>query len=169
MALALNTGRLLLATVLAGTALLPMGLSYAAGGEEVIKARINFMKEDIGDQWETLAAFASKGKGSLSDVEKSAAALAKLAGKIPEHFPKNTGRGNYPAKMTRTLPAVWTDWDGFKKDTKRLADESAKLARLAKEGNKDAVVALIGSSGKYSRTKIGCAECHKSFRGKKVK
>lgn len=158
-----------LSTGLLGMTLLPAQISYAASGEEVIKARINFMKDDIEAHWKPLAAYASKGKGSLADVEKNAETLAKFAEDIAGHFPKDTGRGKFPDKMTRTLPAVWTDWEGFKKDAQRLAAQSAKLASLAKEGNKDAVVDLIGKSGKYSETKIGCAECHDTFRGAKVK
>lgn len=157
------------ATAVFGSSLLSMGPSYAASGEEAIKARIDFMKGEMSDHWNPLAAYAKKGKGSLADVEKNARALVKIAEKIPAHFPKDTGRGNYPDKMTRALPVIWTDWEGFEKDVKKLAEGSDKLARLAKDGNKDAVVALIGSSGKYSKTKIGCAECHKTFRGKKAK
>ena len=149
--------------------LLPAGTLYAASGEDVIKARVNFMDDDIGGHWKVLAAFAKSGKGSLADVEKNAMELAKLAKKIPEHFPKDTGRGKYSDKLTRTLPAVWTNWAGFEKDVQRLEDQSAKVASLAKAGDKDAVVSLIGKSGKYSQTKLGCAECHKNFRGKKVK
>jgi cytochrome c556 len=156
-------------TVIAGITLLPMGPTDAASGEQAIKARIDFMKGDLYDHWKVLAAYGKKGKGSLADVEKSANALAKISKKIPEYFPKDTGRGKYPDKMTRSLPVIWKDSEGFKKDIQRLADQSEKLARLAKEGNKDAVVTLIGTSGKYSKTKIGCAECHKTFRGAKVK
>ena len=71
--------------------------------------------------------------------------------------------------MTRALPAIWKDWDGFEKDVQRMATESEKLARLAKEGNKDAVVTMIGTSGSYGKTKIGCAECHQTFRGPTAK
>lgn len=158
-----------LLTAFSGMGLLAAQTSYGDSGEDVIKARINFMKDDIEAHWKPLAAYASKGKGSLADVEKNAETLAKLAEEITGHFPKDTGRGKFPDKMTRTLPAVWTDWEGFKKDVQRLAAQSAKLASLAKEGNKDAVVDLIGKSGKYSQTKIGCAECHDTFRGEKVK
>jgi len=149
--------------------LLSTGLSHAASGEEVIKARINFMKDEVEAQFKVLGAFAKSGKGSLADVEKSAMALVALSKKMPEHFPKDTGRGKYPDKITRTLPVVWTDWDGFQKDVQRLAEGSEKLARLAKEGNKDAVVDLIGPSGRYGKTKIGCVECHDTFRGARVK
>jgi cytochrome c556 len=145
------------------------GGTHAASGEEVIKARINFMKDEMEGHWKPLAAYASKGTGSLADVEKNASSLAKLAEKIPAHFPKDTGRGKYPDKLTRALPAIWEDWEGFKQDAQVLAEQSAKLARLAKEGKKDAVIDLIGASGSYAKTNIGCAECHADFRGARVK
>jgi cytochrome c556 len=156
-------------TVVSCVALLAVGAAHAASGEEVIKARINFMKDDIEGHWKTLAAFAKGGKGSLADVEKSAKALGALAEKIPAHFPKDTGRGSYPDRMTRALPVIWTNWEGFKKEIQGLADGSEKLARLAREGNKDAVVDLIGPSGSYGKTKIGCVECHDTFRGARAK
>ena len=158
-----------LATAALGTITLPAGTSYAASGEEVIKARVNFMEDDLGGQWKVLAAFAKSGKGSLADVEESAKEMAKLAKKIPEHFPKDTGRGKYPDKMTRALPAIWTNWDGFQKDVQALADRSEKLAELAKKGDRESVVTIIGKSGRYSQTQLGCAECHKNFRGERVK
>ena len=157
------------ATVVSGITLLPMESSHAASSEEVIKARVAFMEDELGGQWKTLAAYGKSGSGSLVDVEKSARALVDLTKKIPAHFPKDTGRGNYPDDVTRALPAVWKNWEGFQKDIQRLADESETLARLAKEGNKDAVVTMIGTSGSYARTKIGCAECHETFRGARPK
>ena len=151
------------------TTLLSAAPSHAASGEEIIKSRVNFMEDDIGAHWKVLAAYAKSGKGSLADVEKSAMELAKLAKKIPEHFPKGTGRGDYPDKVTRALPVIWTNWDGFQKDAQALADRSEKLAELAKSGDQEKVVSIIGKSGSYSKTQIGCAECHKEFRGKRVK
>ena len=44
-----------------GTLVLPAPASYAASGEEVIKARVNFMKDEIEAHWKPLAAYASKG------------------------------------------------------------------------------------------------------------
>ena len=158
-----------LATAASGMIMLLGGPSYAASGEEVIKARISFMQDDVYGEFKVLGAYAKSGKGSLADVEKSAMALAKLAEKISEHFPKDTGRGKYPDKTTRALPKIWTDWERFKTEAQRLADKSGKLAALAKEGNKDAVVDLIGPSGRYGKTKIGCVECHDTFRGAKAK
>lgn len=144
-------------------------LAQAATGEEVIKARVNFMEEEIGHEWKILANFAKNGKGSLADVEKSANELAALAKKIPGHFPKDTGRGSFPDDMTRAMPDIWKDPKGFEKAVQHLADKSAELARLAKAGDKDAVVNLIGTSGSYAKSQIGCNDCHESFRGARVK
>ncbi len=160
---------LVVVTAVAGVTLLPAGLSHAASGEAVIEARIDFMKDEVESLWNPLAEYVKTGKGSLADVEKSARALANIAKKIPAHFPKDTGRGNYPDDATRALPAIWKDWGGFEKEIQRLANESEKLARLAKEGNKDAVVEMIGASGSYGKTKIGCVECHDTFRGARAK
>jgi cytochrome c556 len=159
-----------LAAAVLGVTLLPGATTYAASGEEVIKARVNFMNDEIDKKnWRVLAAFAAKGKGSLADVEKAANALANLAEKIPGHFPKDTGRGNYPDKLTRALPDIWMNWEEFNKDVRRLADQSKTLARLAREGQKDAVVEIIGKAGRFSQTKLGCVECHENFRGDVVK
>lgn len=158
-----------LATVLFGGIVLVTEPTVAASGEDVIKARLKLMKDDIYGHWKQLAAFAKKGKGSLSDVEKHARALATLALKIPGHFPKDTGRGNYPDEMTRSLPVIWTDWDKFETAVQRLVDGSNNLANVAQRGDKNAVVTLIGKKGWYSKTKIGCAECHEKFQGAKVK
>ena len=157
------------AAAVSGGALLPAGPSHAASGEEVIKARVSFMKDELEANWKPLAAFGKSGTGSLADVEKHARALAKLSAKIPSHFPKDTGRGNFPDKLTRALPVIWTDWDGFNKSVKKFSEGSEELARLASQGNKDAVVEMIGTSGRYGATKIGCADCHKTFQGERVK
>jgi len=169
MRIAVKIMSFLVVTAASGVTLLPMGPSHAASGEEVIKARIAFMQDEMEGHWKTLAAYAKSGTGSLADVEKSARALVDLSKKISARFPKDTGRGHYPDDVTRALPAIWKDWEGFQKDAQRLADESETLARLAKEGNKDAVVTMIGTSGSYARTKIGCAGCHDTFRGARAK
>src|SRR5262245_7626553 len=161
MHLAVKIVSIVIAASASSVALLPVGSSHAASAEEVAKNRINFMEEEIGAQWKILAAFA-KGKGSLADVEKSALALSNLAKKIPTHFPKDTGRGVVPDHLTRALPVIWTDPQGFQKVTQNLAEESAKLAALAKAGDKDAVLTMIGTGG-YNSSKIGCNDCHEKF------
>ena len=79
MRLAARIMGLVTATVVSGVTLLSIAPAQAASGEEVIKARIDFMKDEIESHWKPLAAFVRKGAGSLADVEKNATALAKLA------------------------------------------------------------------------------------------
>ena len=160
------------AVVVAGAvcgALVPAPSSQAASSDDVVKARVKFMDDDIGDHWKVLADFAKNGKGSLQDVEKHALALAELAKKIPGHFPKDTGRGVYPDHVTRSLPEIWKNWPEFEKAVQQFESGSLKLASLAKSGDKEGVVRMIGPSGSYNKTQIGCAECHETFRGARVK
>jgi cytochrome c556 len=149
--------------------LISTGFAIGADGEAAIKARKAFMDEELYGQFKVLAAYAKNGKGSLADVEKSAKAIAELSKKLTSHFPKGTGRGDYPATLTRALPEIWQDWPRFEKEAQRLTEGSETLARLASAGDKDAVVDMIGPSGRHGGTKIGCNECHKSFQGKRVK
>lgn len=158
--------RTVAATFVCVIALTGLGSAHAASGEEVIKARLNFM-EGMEKHWSQIAAFV-KGKGTLADVEKNARAISKMAYDIPKHFPKDTGRGKFPDKMTRALPVVWEDPEGFQQHVKKLVDGSDTLARLAREGKKDEALEMIGP-GSYARTKIGCADCHDNFRGPRAK
>ena len=158
-----------LASVIAVAAVVaPLALSTAplnaAGGDAVIKERIDLMRKDVLDNWKPIKAYAKSGKGTPADVSRHAKALGSAAKKIPVLFPKGTGRGDYPDKVTRALPEIWKDWKGFEKATQGLVDQSAKLAKIADGGDKDAIVKQIGITGK-----IGCGGCHKPFRGAKVK
>lgn len=149
--------------------LVPMGSPAAAGGEKIIKERIDFMKKVVRKRWKAINAYAKSGKGTPAEIEKHAMALQDAAKKIPALFPKGTSRGDYPAKLTRALPAIWTDAEEFKKATRLLAEESAKLAAVAKAGNKEALLKQIGPPGKYNKSRLGCGSCHKKFRGRRVK
>ena len=80
---------LVVVAAVSGVPLLPVGLSHAASGEEVIKVRIDFMKDELEGNWKTLAAYAKAGSGSLADVEKSARVLANIAKKY-RHIPRKT-------------------------------------------------------------------------------
>lgn len=146
-----------------------IGQVHAASAEEVVKARIDFMEDELGAPWKVLSAYVKTGKVSLAEVEKSARTIVSLTKKLPSHFPKDTGRGTLPDEATRALPVIWKDWPRFEKEVQRLAEGSERLARVARDGDKDAAIALIGPSGSYNQTKIGCAECHEAFRGPRAK
>jgi len=154
---------LAITATVAATLLLPVASPNAASGEDAIKQRRELMKSN-GKNWKSLNAYAKKGKGTPADVAASAEAIGKNAGKILALFPKGTGRGDFSAKETRALPAIWKDWGGFEKAAKTLADESAKLVTVSKSGGKDAIAKQIGALKKNA-----CDSCHKSYRGAKAK
>ena len=59
------------AIAILGVTLLPMGPLAAASGDEIIKSRIEFMGSKIYGHFKVLAAYAKKGRGSLSDVKNT--------------------------------------------------------------------------------------------------
>lgn len=145
-----------------GVGLLAACTSSSDGTNKVISERKALMKS-ISKDWKPIKAYAKSG-GSSADVVKYANAINASAAKIPALFPKGTGRGDYPDKVTRALPAIWKDWAGFKKATAVLEQESATLAKVAATGDQKAIAKQVGVMGK-----LGCGGCHKPFRGKKVK
>lgn len=154
-----------LATVaaLAGIFLMGMPASNAADGKAAIEERRKLMKS-ISKDFKPIKAFVKSGKGTAADVEKQAKAINASTAKVLALFPKGTGRGEFSDKETRALPAIWKDWAGFEKANMALADESAKLAKIAATGDKDAIAKQVGVMGK-----VGCGGCHKPFRGAKAK
>lgn len=160
--------RTLTGTILAAFALVFTTAAFepavAMSGKESIDKRIAHMKKEILGPWKVIKKYAKEGEGSTSAVAQNALALAKAAGAITADYPKGTGRGDYDDKVTRALPKIWEDWKGFEAAADVLAAEATKLAAVADGGDKDAIVAQFGKTGK-----LGCGGCHKPFRGAKVK
>ena len=163
------TRKAVICAALASAMGLAMPSVHAQSGEDVLKGRVSFMRDEMQGPWKVLAAFGKGGQGSLADVEKSALMIASRAKNIPQHFPTDTGRGKFPDDMTRALPAIWQEPQKFQALVQKLEQESTKLAALAKAGDKDAVVAMIGVSGSINQTTIGCGDCHRAFWGPAVK
>ena len=162
MRVVLRTAGIIGAAAVAAMFLVPADSLTAASGEAAIKERKALMK-NISKNWKPIKAYA-KGKGTPADVAKHAAVMNAEAKKIVALFPKGTGRGDFPDKVTRALPSIWNDWSGFEKVANVMVEETAKLEKAAKAGNKEAIVQQIGLTGKLS-----CGGCHKPFRGAKVK
>lgn len=148
----------------AGLALMSSETIHAAlTGEAAIKARQDAMKSNSSDM-KVIQAFVKDGKGSAADVAKSATAIAGISKKIPSLFPKGSGRGDFPDKATRALPAIWKDMAGFEKAAATTAAEAQKLATVAKAGDKDAIAKQVAVLNKD-----GCGACHTTYRGERVK
>jgi cytochrome c556 len=147
----------------AGLVLMSSGtIDAALMGDAAIKARKDAMKSFSANN-KVIQAFVKDGKGTTADVADKATAIAATAKQIPELFPKGSGRGDFPDKVTRALPAIWTDMAGFDKNAKALVAESAKLAGIAKAGDKAAITKQVAEVGKV------CGACHKAYRGDVVK
>jgi len=130
----------------------------------VIEKRQALMKDVVLKNFKVIKGFVEKGEGSAADVGKAATALSAAAAQMPPLFPEGTGRGDVDAKKTRAMPEIWLDWDKFVAGSKVLGTEAAKLAEVAATGDKGAIAAQFGVTGKK-----GCGGCHKPFRGDKIK
>ena len=144
--------------------LLAAATPVSAVDMSAIDKRKDVMKNVVLKNFKVVKSFVKEGKGSASDVQKAAEALAAVAPKIPPLFPKGTGRPGVDAKKTRANPEIWMDWDKFVATAKTLGTEAAKLSKVAASGNKEAIAQQFTATGKK-----GCGGCHKTFRGKKVK
>ncbi len=151
------------AAVLAGTVALSGCASSSADKSAAIKDRQALM-QTILKNWKPIKAFAKSGAGSNADVVKHAKAINATTDQMLAVFPKGSGRGDFSDKQTRALPAIWKNWEGFKKANQTLSNESAKLASIAASGDKQAIAKQVGAMGK-----LGCGGCHKPFRGAKAK
>lgn len=138
--------------------------AMAADGKAAIEKRVKHMRTDILKPFLMIKGFVKDKKGTAADVAKAASALSAAAHGIVAGYPKGTARGDYDAKVTRALPAIWKDWAGFEKAAGVLAAEAAILAKVAAGGDAAAIAAQFGATGKH-----GCGGCHKPFRGDKVK
>ncbi|MES2442098.1 MAG: cytochrome c [Pseudomonadota bacterium] len=93
-------------------------------------------------------------RGDDVKTQSSAArALAAWAAAIPGMFPE--GSNTAPSEA---LPAVWSDWAGFKGKADAYAAATGKLAAAAAAGDKPGFVAALGEVG------AGCGGCHDGFK-----
>ena len=128
----------------------------ASSGVQAIRERAAVMK--------SLGAHMGGIKGALAAkngkaIAMHASAISELAFVLPNFFPKGSGP---EAGKTRSLPKIWSDWDGFLKVAKTLGTESALLAKFGAEGNLKAAGPQFGKMAK-----LGCGGCHKPYRAPK--
>ncbi len=95
-------------------------------------------------------------KADVKTLELPAAAMARWMRQFPAQFPKGSETGH----GSKATAAVWTDNAGFVKIANEFADNSDKLAQLAKAGDTDGVANQIKAVGD------GCGACHRSFRAR---
>ena len=75
----------------------------------------------------------------------------------------NVERGFAPGSeegKTRAKPEIWLDLEEFGEHLEELRAETAKLAEVAKTGDRDAIQAQFGATGK------ACKGCHDEYKAK---
>lgn len=127
----------------------------AAEVPPVIKERHdNF--EAIGDAFKAIRGELEKDAPDFALIATKATDINTAAGKIEGHFPAGTSVDD--GYKTEALATIWQKPEEFKAATQKLLDESAKLATVAGEGNKEAVAAQAMAMGG------ACKGCHDKFR-----
>lgn len=144
--------------ILAGIA--AIAISAAIAGElvaqtdsaAVVKERQELMKE-MGRAFGPLVAIL---KGESTDFAAAAASAEIMnanAQRIPDKFPEGSGRE--AVAETRAKPVVWSDRATFEANARKLAEESAKLAEIARTEDAEAFQTQFQALGK------ACGGCHR--------
>jgi len=142
---------------------IPSAPSYAAGKDTIEKRRA--MMKEIGKNWKVIKKVKkSQDNDGLKKAAKAALKMNALGKEVFGLFPKGTGRGDFDAKTTRALPAIWEDMGKFKAIGKKFVKNTKFLAEQLNGGDWGDIGVAFTAVGKK-----GCGACHKSFRGKKVK
>ena len=128
---------------------------------KAIDARQGLMK-NISKNIKVVAGFVKKGKGTTSDVARSARMIASDIAQFPNYYPKGTAQGS-TAGNTRSKVEIWIRWASFTGAAAKATNIAMNLAMAADIGDKDALGAAMGNLGK------SCGGCHKTFRGPKNK
>jgi cytochrome c556 len=150
-------------------AIVTMGLAVLVGvgtagvmaqdKEAIIKDRRDAMKKQGAD----MKAIGDWLKGEAGDQAAALAAandLVALNPKIIDLFAPGTSLAEFPGK-TGAKPEIWKEWDKFKTLPAGLLDEEKKLVEAVKGGDKAAIGAQLGATGKN-----GCGTCHTPYREK---
>jgi cytochrome c556 len=128
----------------------------ADNSADIVQKRIDLMKSQ-GPHLKPIADYL-KGAGGSDGLASNAQAVADNAKQIPSLFP--------PGSITdksRAKPEIWQKWDDFQAKAKDLQDAAAKLAEVAKTGDKAVIGPQLKALGQT------CGACHDAYRGPEKK
>lgn len=126
----------------------------AAAPLEIKERQDNF--EAIGDAFKAVRGELEKDAPDFALIAARATDINGRAQRIEALFPVGTSTGD--GFKTEALPTIWQKPEEFKAASRKLVDESAKLASLAGGGDKGAVGAQAMAMGG------ACKGCHDQFR-----
>ena len=112
--------------------------------------------EGIGDAFKAIRGEMEKDAPDFALIATNATDINTRAKLIETHFPAGTSVDD--GVKTEALATIWQKPEEFKAASQKLIDESAKLAELAKGGDKAAVGAQAMAMGG------ACKGCHDQFR-----
>jgi cytochrome c556 len=146
--------------VLALTAVATLGLALPASAqfakpEDAIKYRkaaFTVMAKHFG----TIGAMVND---KIPFDAKAASVNADLVATV-SHLPFDGFVAGTDTGETKAKPEIWKDTDKFKAAATKMQDATAKLASVAKGGDKAAIKAAFGDAG------AACKACHDDFRNK---
>jgi len=138
---------------------LAMPVAQAEEDPAVLIAYRQSVMKAIGGHMGAIAMAAKGDVGFTDEVAGHAQAINEMSKNLGRLFPAGSGK---EAGETRALPIIWEKWDDFVVAAEAMGTESAKLAEVAKGGDRGAIAAQTGELGNK-----GCGGCHKTFREKK--
>lgn len=132
-----------------------LGLTMVAGtvSADVVDERKKGFKGHVENMKAVKAAAES---GDAAAAVGPAEAMLAYAKSIVDRFPEGSGTGE-----TRALPAIWSDWEGFKKAASDHVAAVEKLVATAAAGDPFAVDEQLKATGGT------CGACHKEYRAEK--
>lgn len=141
--------KLVTKTLVAGL-MLVAGVAVAAEATDpTVKARQELM-DTLGMSMKTLGEMAGgKATFDAAAAEAAKAAIVAAAADIPAKF---EAQANDPKSTAK--PEIWTNWDDFLGDAKKLGDAAAAMDATSVEG----IGAGMGAMG------ATCKDCHSEFR-----
>ena len=126
-------------------------LSFA-DSHGIIKYRQNVMKSTSGH----MGAIVDILKNRLpleAHIADHARSMLQISRMILSMFPEGSGKGR-----TRAKQAIWKNWSEFESAANDFERESAKLSKVAENGDMEALAKQVRATGKT------CSGCHRNFR-----
>ena len=125
-----------------------------------ISMRLSSMK-GFGGHMKGISAYLKNGTGSAEDVAKRATEISATAKMLPSYFADKSEKDIVTDSKLRADAIIRANMTKFKSFATILSAEAAKLATIAKTGDKEAIAAQMGVIGKDA-----CGACHGTFRSK---
>ena len=129
----------------------PATLVFAhSGATGIVKERMDMFKKNQGNLKAIKSHIRSEEYGSIVTLSEE---IRDWAVKMPAYFPEGSNE-----KPSEASPAIWTDFDGFKKAVMKNEAAAKQLIAAAKSEDQKAVV------DGFKAVAASCKSCHQSYK-----